>query len=81
MQEKYGVVKNYPVISRPSDQIKPELVANVFKKYYNLDSMAGTHIVMNTKKNLNIGKKLKVKNRLNMVKRISISIACEKNTD
>lgn len=54
-QEKYGVVKNYPGILRPSDQINPELVGNVFKKYCILDSVDGTHVDMSTKKNLKIG--------------------------
>lgn len=62
LQEKYEVVKNYPVTLRPSDQINPKLVAKVLKKYCILDSMDGTHIVTSTKKNLKIGKTLKMKN-------------------
>lgn len=78
LQEKYEVVKNYPVILRPSDQINPKLVANVFKKYCILDSMNGTHTVMSTKKNLKIGKTLKMKKWWNTVKRMTIMLECKK---
>lgn len=76
-EKKYGAEKNNPVILRPPDQMNPELAANIFKKYCILDSMDGTHIAMNTKKNLKIGKTLKEKNRLNTVKRMTIMLECK----
>ena len=64
-------------IKRPSEQINPEIVANVFKKYCILDSMDGTEDDISTKKNLKIVKTLKVKNRLKMVKRTTEMLECE----
>lgn len=61
----------------PSDQINPELVANAFKKYCILVSMDGTHFDTSTKKNLKIGKTLKVKNRLNMAQRMAVTLECK----
>lgn len=63
-------------IKRPPDQINPELVANVFKKYHILDSMNGTEDDISKKKNLKIVKTLKVKNRLKMVKRMTETLEC-----